>query len=758
MSKRTHCVFVLALAFLSLSFSACSFTSVSVASDSPVSSSPAEVFYTVTFLNWDGIVLETDQVIRGAYSSYQGAEPVKEGDAQYSYEFRNWGEPMHSIYRDTVFTAVFDAKVNSYQVVFYNWDDSVLQSSSVAYGSAASFQKSEPVKPGNQEFSYVFNGWKEDFSFITGPTSVHADFTPVRNKYTVNFLDSDGGILDTEEVEYGSAAIYQGKEPTKRPTAQYTFAFAGWDKDFSRITEDLKVTALFTASVNSYLVSFFNSDNSFLYEVSVEYGKEAVYQGPTPLKASDSEADYVFTGWDQALTFIKGNLRVQATFAKNSKDVSFVLNADGASYAVSGYQGTSSDVSIPSVFSAKPVTALAPQAFKGLTSLTSIEIPESVLAIGAEAFAGCSSLVSLSLPGHLTEIGKGCLEGCGQLAFNDDGKCCYLGNSSNPYIVLAKIDDTQSFTVSLQAQTQFIYDRAFFSCLNLVSAPLPPSLSGIGFQAFYRDSLTDLQIPSGVSYIGDFAFAECDAASALTLGNASYQSLQLKDLGLGAFAGCSSLTGISILGSSAYFSAVDNVLYDKDVKKLLCFPGGKYDIRNLGDVILPNTVSEIGPYAFYGCNSAYFTDLAVPDRVVSLGLYAFADCTYLKNVTLGTGITAIPDYAFLNCSSLRDSIVLGANVTSIGTYAFSQCTSENFTRLLISERIVSIGALAFNGCSHLTSLFCRAESKPDGYVAYWNSLGAGENDVKTYWYAETQPSNGLYWHYSSAGAILIWQI
>ena len=69
------------------------------------------------------------------------------------------------------------------------------------------------------------------------------------------------------------------------------------------------------------------------------------------------------------------------------------------------------------------------------------------------------------------------------------------------------------------------------------------------------------------------------------------------------------------------------------------------------DLIIPDSVTSIGDYVFYNCNS--LTSVTIGDNVTSIGNYAFAYCESLTSVTIGDSVTSIGDYAFYYCTSLK---------------------------------------------------------------------------------------------------------
>ena len=117
------------------------------------------------------------------------------------------------------------------------------------------------------------------------------------------------------------------------------------------------------------------------------------------------------------------------------------------------------------------------------------------------------------------------------------------------------------------------------------------------------------------------------------------------------------------------------------------------------EVIIPNSVTTIGIYAFYDCTG--LTSITIPNGVTSIGSDAFCGCSGLTNVTIPNGVTSIGSDAFNGCSGLT-SITIPNGVTSINTYAFSGCTG--LTSITIPNGVTSIGNNAFYQCSGLTNI------------------------------------------------------
>ena len=177
--------------------------------------------HTVTFKDWDGIVLKTQEVQHGG-DAEAPADPTRVG-----YTFTGWDKAFTNITADLVVTAQYE--INTYTVTFKDWDGTVLKTQEVQHGGDAE-APADPTRVG-----YTFTGWDKAFTNIMADLVVTAQYEI--NTYTVTFKDWDGTELKTQEVQYGGDA----EAPADPTRTGYTFT--GWDKAFTNIMADLVVTA-----------------------------------------------------------------------------------------------------------------------------------------------------------------------------------------------------------------------------------------------------------------------------------------------------------------------------------------------------------------------------------------------------------------------------------------------------------------------------------------------------------------------------------
>ena len=149
-----------------------------------------------------------------------------------------------------------------------------------------------------------------------------------------------------------------------------------------------------------------------------------------------------------------------------------------------------------------------------------------------------------------------------------------------------------------------------------------------------------------------------------TYGTANYiASVIIPDsvtsIGDWAFIGCSSLKEV-VIGNGV--TSIGNSAF--------------YNCDSLTEVVIPDSVTSIEDSAFRSCDG--LTEVVIPDSVTSIGAWAFEDCSSLTSVVIGNGVTSIGNGVFEDCSSLKE-VVIGNGVTSIGGSAFSDCSSLRYT-------------------------------------------------------------------------------
>lgn len=374
-----------------------------------------------------------------------------------------------------------------------------------------------------------------------------------------------------------------------------------------------------------------------------------------------------------------------------SGDYSYVVVNN--SYAqITGYNGSAETVTIPSTLGNYTVKSIGENAFLDNETITSVTIPSTVTEICDFAFQYCYELQEINIPSGVTTIGKGAFADCKSLMeISVDSKNNYFKFSN----MLLSLDGKRLLwypiegTASIPTTVEVICEYAFMAC-KFATITLPTSLKTIESNAFYQcQNMSSIKIPANVTSIQDLAFF-----------------------------GCTGLSQFTVVTSNKNFSAIDDVLYTKDGKKIICYPTMKandsYTVQSgvttvadgafanaslLTEVILPSTVTYLGDKAFYCC--ARLKSVNLSDSITKIGDETFSQCNYLKNINLPTNLTTIGKKAFVFCESL-ETIDLPSKLTLIDAYAFYYCKALKSITIPSSTTRIEEGA--FQCCTGLTSL------------------------------------------------------
>ena len=533
-------------------------------------------------------------------------------------------------------------------------------------------------------------------------------------------------------------------------------AFEGIDK-IEKINIPYSVTMV-------YIYAFYNCTASYEFT-------NTIY-----LDGTSADRSYFGTGVSGSLILGEGitNINFSDSFINSSPfsnleriDIPASVKSIGE-YAFFGCSSLTS-VSIP-----EGVTSIGSYAFWRCSSLKSIEIPSGVTSIEYGTFSGCSSLMRIEIPSGVTSIGDSAFSGCSSLTSISipDGVTSIRANVFNDCSSLKSIEIPSGVTS--------IGSSAFSDCSSLTSITIPKGVTSIGYRAFYNcSSLMSIEIPSsvvslevGVNNVSG-VFENCSNLRNVIFEDGS----QIKDIGNDTFYGCSNLksieipSGVTSIGFYAFFgcNSLGIVTFSENSQLTSIGDNVFSGCSNLTSIEIPSGVTSIGNYAFGDCNNLYevinHSDLSFTLGSSDHGWVAYyakvlidqegnkiykdegSDFTYIdtadgfrftqengvytliaylgeeetvtlpedingneytiyqmrgvKNVIIPDTMTSIEDNAFSGCSSLM-SITIPDSVTSIGEYAFSDCNS--LTSIAIPDGVTSIEQYAFSGCSSLTSV------------------------------------------------------
>ena len=253
--------------------------------------------YTVTWNNWDGTQLKSEEIAYGQTPAYSGENPSRAEDVRAVYTFNGWSPAISPVTGNVTYIAQYTENIKSYDIVWKNEDGTVLDTKQVPYGETPAFSGETPTKEGDAQYTYTFTGWNPEVTSVTGPAVYTAVFQQTVNQYTITWKNEDGSVLKSEQVNYGTIPSYTGEAPTKEGDAQYRYSFKGWTPEPAAVTADVTYIAQYEQIVNTYKVTWVV--NGETVETNVEYGAKPSFDGEEPTKepGEDEHCTYRFLGW-----------------------------------------------------------------------------------------------------------------------------------------------------------------------------------------------------------------------------------------------------------------------------------------------------------------------------------------------------------------------------------------------------------------------------------------------------------------------------
>ena len=207
---------------------------------------------------------------------------------------------------------------------------------------------------------------------------------------------------------------------------------------------------------------------------------------------------------------------------------------------ITGYEGTNPDITIPAVINTYEVTKIGGGAFEANKTIASVQFAEGskVDHLGGSSFCNCKNLKSIDLPSSLKVIGGAAFRGCTAL----ESIVIPEGTVELSYGIYFGVFEgcTSLQSVHLPSTVTKLEWKAFSGCSPLRDINIPSGFTSIGDSAFAGTAITSIELPDGITKIGEWVFKNCTSLQTVKMSD------NVKSIACGAFEGCSSLTSINI--------------------------------------------------------------------------------------------------------------------------------------------------------------------------------------------------------------------
>lgn len=409
------------------------------------------------------------------------------------------------------------------------------------------------------------------------------------------------------------------KKPTQESSAQYNYTFYGWGAEpngaadaniLKNITEDKTVYAIFTATLRSYTITYYDSDGTTVLNTEkLVYGSKPTY---VPTKTG-----VAFDGWTPTPTEVTGNASYKASWtsaiasgvcgtnATWMLDTDYTLRIKGTG-AVEDYTGydkakptwNTYAAQIKKVIVEDGITDLGARAFNNYyfeyTNLTSITLGAGVADGVTQSFDKCLALTQFVVSADNTVYDA------------IDGVLC---NKAHTTIIIYPLGKGGHYTVPDTIRS--IDSYAFYDGDNkgkITGITFNDKLESIGVRAFQGcKNFTSIVLPNSVKSVAEYAFISCKGLTSITV------PASVTSWGKSAFHACDGLTSVAF---EPGFTTIAEGMFTACAK--------------LTSVTIPNSVTSIGNNAFENCS---LKSVTIPSNVVRIGSSAFRN----NSLTIGSG-------------------------------------------------------------------------------------------------------------------------
>ena len=497
----------------------------------------------------------------------------------------------------------------------------------------------------------------------------------------------------------------------------YKIGFIVWDEPFKCLKENKTVTykSRLVSGVLEYKTKIFDNNDCF------DYG--------------------LFEGRDKQLT---------KALKMHYDNADFIIEEN----RIMHYVGKEKVVVVPD-----GIEELESSSFWDNQYIEEVILPESLKNMGGDTFYNCKNLRKINIPKNVNLMGNNPFAGCPLIEINNqspyfkyENKALYTKDRETMIYCSIKGDED---TFVIPNTVKVICKHTFFLCDRFKKIVLPSSLEKMENNPFSGCSKLELENHSKAYFIKDDVIYNGFKTSVVgTLNKIAAERLEilegvktinrnsfwnckgiktivfpksLIDIGYNPFVGCSNIHFESL---SPRFHVMDDVLYNFDESKVICYPAWKA----IGDIKLKESVITLERGAFSGCDQMTSLDL---HNVNIVNKSCFTNCSSLTHLYCSDLITYVGEWAFAYCSSLKEVSIY--KNTIVDNNAFSNCPAklikrQNRTNYVIeSDNISSLTSMqkAYKGLidsilidppynSHIDYIGYKDSDYSEGYLSFMN--------------------------------------
>lgn len=308
-----------------------------------------EKTFKITWNNYNGEQCgEVYKLYYGTTPKYNGVNPSREENEDYTYTFTGWTPEIVPVHEDAIYTATYECSPRKYTIIFEAENGEEIERHFYTKGEMPECED-VPHKVG------YYLQWEPSLGAVKGDATYRATFLPEKpDTFAVTFVNYDGEVLKKEngedaiyKVHVDSMPKYDGADPVRESESkEYTYKFAGcWTPELKPVDAAITYTAVFNEKPREYEIKFFKEGE----ETPIETKKYAYGVVPTapeyPNKPADN-AQYTYSvEWNPAISAVTGSAIYTARIDSTKNKYTVTVNAIGCVVKGAGvYKYGTSDV------------------------------------------------------------------------------------------------------------------------------------------------------------------------------------------------------------------------------------------------------------------------------------------------------------------------------------------------------------------------------------------------------------------------------